>query len=133
MENENIDMNKIIGSVDLTEQPDVMDISIVKPFVKALKSLSIVISNHSGYTSIALTESDCNELEEGLTPLKDWLAKALKYMVYFPIIVFAIGYSFRIYDEASMKAKIKAKDDSTIHTTDSDINIDNQSKREVEV
>jgi len=80
-----------------------------KKVAKSIQPVSRIMSRKFDLASIELTDEDANDLAEALEPFKENLDKILKIIPYIPLILFAIGYSARIWEERSKKKKLKKK------------------------
>lgn len=84
-------------------------ISVIPPFIDALKGISEIVAEHTHIESIRLTAADCETLKTALKPLEKYIMQFLNLMIYLPLIVFAIGYTMRIITEIKDKKKDKVK------------------------
>ena len=84
-------------------------ISVIPPFIEALKGISEIVAEHTHIESIRLTAADCETLKTALKPLEKYIMQFLNLMIYLPLIVFAIGYTMRIITEIKDKKKDKVK------------------------
>jgi len=80
-----------------------------KKVAKSIQPVSRMMSRKFDLASIELTDEDANDLAEALEPFEENLDKILKIIPYIPLILFAIGYSARIWEERSKKKKLKKK------------------------
>ncbi len=80
-----------------------------KKVAKSIQPVSRMMSRKFELASIELTDEDANDLAEALEPFEENLDKILKIIPYIPLILFAIGYSARIWEERSKKKKLKKK------------------------
>ena len=80
-----------------------------KKVAKSIQPVSRMMSRKFDLASIELTDEDANDLAEALEPFEENLDKILKIIPYIPLILFAIGYSARIWEERSKKKKSKKK------------------------
>jgi hypothetical protein len=103
-----------------------MDIALL--LSKTISSFTRIISPKVGLESIAFTKDDENNFYESLKPFNDQLMDFLKYMVYMPFIIFAVGYGLRIYVEYKEKHKYLNKEpkkntpkESVIESSESNI------------
>lgn len=111
----NNDLDKLLNELDkqshnqnnTQEQPP--QISILPSFIEALKGISEIVAEHTGIQSIRLTETDCNTLKTALKPLEKYIMSLLNYMIYLPLIIFAVGYTLRIVSELRDKKKDTVK------------------------
>ena len=80
-----------------------------KKVAKSIQPVSRMMARKFDLASIELTDEDANDLAEALEPFEENLDKILKIIPYIPLILFAIGYSARIWEERSKKKKSKKK------------------------
>ena len=80
-----------------------------KKVAKSIQPVSRMMSRKFDLASIELTDEDANDLAEALEPFEENLDKILKIIPYVPLILFAIGYSARVWEERSKKKKLKKK------------------------
>ena len=80
-----------------------------KKVAKSIQPVSRMMSRKFDLASIELTDEDANDLAEALEPFEENLDEILKIIPYIPLILFAIGYSARIWEERSKKKKRKKK------------------------
>lgn len=98
-ESDNESKNKNIDEI----QPDVL----IYTFLIAIQGLTKVVSDHTGLQSVYLTDQDVNTLKEALKPFTAYILKLVNFIIYLPIITFAIGYTIRIMGELKQKKKDK--------------------------
>lgn len=82
----------------------------LKSLTVSVMRLSKMASRKLGYASIEITEEDRQELEYALMPLEDYISQIFSYLVFAPLIIFAVGYTLGIYEEYKSKHPDKKKE-----------------------
>lgn len=122
-ENENEEINKLLNDYK-SKIPNSPDIDIKQPqnqanpsnldiallISKTVSSLTNIISPKLEMQSIAFSKDDETQLYESIKPFNDQLIEFLKYIVYMPLLLFALGYALRIYAEIKQKKKLEKKE-----------------------
>ena len=106
-------IDDLFKDVDLNQEPEITQetkqnaTNLTHALVSAFKGITTLYAEKTGYTSVALTDSDCKELEKALIPLGDEILKLVAVLPYLPLILFAVGYTMRVLSEISQKRKEK--------------------------
>lgn len=112
-ESQNKKIDDLFKDVNLEPEPEITTetkqnaTNLTHALVGAFKGITNLYAEKTGYNSIALTDSDCKELEKALIPLGDEILKLVAVLPYLPLILFAVGYTMRILSEVSEKRKLK--------------------------
>ena len=110
-ETEQNKIDDLFKDVDLNQEPEITQetkqnaTNLTHALVGAFKGITNLYAEKTGYNSVALTDSDCNELEKALIPLGDEILKLVAVLPYLPLILFAVGYTMRVLSEISQKRK----------------------------
>ena len=106
-------IDELFEGVNLEPEPEITPetkqnaTNLTHALVGAFKGITNLYAEKTGYNSIALTDSDCKELEKALIPLGDEILKLVAVLPYLPLILFAVGYTMRILAEISEKRKLR--------------------------
>ncbi len=118
LESEEDEIDNIIenpeGEIEKEEKKSDVIIS-ASMLVNALGSLSKIASRKFQIKEIELNEQDKQDLTNALLPFEDKLSEIIKYLPYFPLMIFSIGYIGRVYiafrdkkaKEKEMKKELK--------------------------
>ena len=112
-ETEQNKIDDLFKDVDLNQEPEITQetkqnaTNLTHALVGAFKGITNLYAEKTGYNSVALTDSDCKELEKALIPLGDEILKLVAVLPYLPLILFAVGYTMRVLSEISQKRKEK--------------------------
>ncbi len=110
-ETEQNKIDDLFKDVDLNQEPEITQetkqnaTNLTHALVGAFKGITNLYAEKTGYNSVALTDSDCKELEKALIPLGDEILKLVAVLPYLPLILFAVGYTMRVLSEISQKRK----------------------------
>jgi len=119
MSDESNGLDDILKNVEETdnakeETKDVNPDILLSTFLTAVQGITVIISEHTGLKSVALTDSDIKVLNEALKPFVDYIASFVKLIVFLPLIMFLIGYTMRIVSEMKEKKKYKSIDNAHV-------------------
>jgi len=102
------------GEIEKEEKKPYVVIS-ASMLANAIGSLSKIASRKFQIKEIELTAEDKEDLTNALLPFEDKLSEIIKYLPYFPLMIFTIGYIGRVYmaykdkktKEKEMKKELK--------------------------
>jgi hypothetical protein len=77
--------------------------NIGRMLVSAFSGVTKIFARKLDIPEVAFTPDDEKELEDALAPFEDQLMELIKYIVYLPLIIFAIGYTARVIDGVQKK------------------------------
>ena len=81
--------------------------ALIYSFLLAIQGITQIVSEHTHLKSVALTDNDVNTLKTALKPFTEYILKLVNFIIYLPIITFAIGYTLRILTEIKQNKKQK--------------------------